>query len=136
MLIADGATDEDVTSGYAISGYQESVLSRFVRENGIKWEECYRTALIKERIKLVDPKVNSGMVTEEYKSILSNEIRTVNPNIIVPLSELSFNFVSNLSSIYKFRGSILPAVPILSTTAKVIPVLGVYPYINQDYKLN
>jgi DNA polymerase I-like protein with 3'-5' exonuclease and polymerase domains len=136
MLIADGCTDEDVSTGYAISGYQENVLKGFAIDNGIDWGQLYLTALIKERIKVVDPKSNIGLLTDEYKRILIDEIKTINPNILVPLSELSFNFVSNLSSIYKFRGSVLPAAPLVSTTAKVIPVLGIYPYINQDYKLN
>lgn len=134
MLIADGASDEDIASGYAISGYQESVLKDFCKDNKIRWDQTYRTALIKERIKLVDPKSNHDLVTDEYKRILTNELNTIKPNIIVPLSELSFNFTTNLSSIFKFRGSVLPSVNI--PQAKVIPILGVYPYINQDYKLN
>ena len=134
MLIADGASDEDVASGYAISGYQESVLKDFAKANGIKWEQTYRTCLIKERIKLVDPKSNYDLITDQYRRILTDELNTVKPNIIVPLSELSFNFTTNLSSIFKFRGSVLPSVNI--PQAKVIPILGVYPYINQDYKLN
>lgn len=136
MIVSDGASDEDIATGYAISGYAESILSKFARENGINWEECYRTAFIKERVKLIDPKVNFPLITDEYKEILANEIKTVNPNIVVPLSELSFNFLTGLSSIYKFRGSILPLRSEFATKAKVIPVLGIYPYINQDYKLN
>ena len=121
MLITDGASDEDVASGYAISGYQESVLKDFAKANGIKWEQTYRTCLIKERIKLVDPKSNYDLITDQYRRILTDELNTVKPNIIVPLSELSFNFTTNLSSIFKFRGSVLPSVNI--PQAKVIPIL-------------
>jgi DNA polymerase I-like protein with 3'-5' exonuclease and polymerase domains len=136
MFVSDGSSDEDIATGYAISGYQESIYSKFAKENGINWEECYRTSFIKERIKLVDPKSNEKLVSDEYKNILINEVKTVDPNIIVPLSELSFRFLTGLESIYKFRGSILPARPEIHRSAKVIPVLGVYPYLNQDYKLN
>lgn len=136
MIVSDGASDEDIATGYAISGYQESVLSKFAKENGINWEECYRTSFIKERIKLIDPKSNLPLVTDEYKAILVNEIKTVDPNIIVPLSELSFHFLTGLESIYKFRGSVLPPRPEISTKSKIIPILGVYPYLNQDFKLN
>lgn len=134
MLIVDGASDDDIASGYAISGYQEQILRGFCKDNGIKWEETYRTALIKERIRLIDPKSNFQLVTNDYKNILEQEIKNINPNIIVPLSELSFNFTTKLSSIYKFRGSVLPSVHL--SNSKVIPILGLYPYINQDYKLN
>ena len=136
MIIGDVGSDEDVTSGYAITGYQESILSKFAKENGLDWNSFYRTLLIKERGKLIEPKVNFPLLTDDYKRILSDEIRTVAPNVIVPLSELSFNFVANLTGIGKFRGSVLPPRGDLGTQAKIIPILGVYPYINQDYKLN
>lgn len=136
MLIADGGSDDDVASGYAISGYQESVIRGFCNENNIGWGSTYRTCFIKERIKLVEPKSNFPLITDEYKSILVDEIKTINPNIVVPLSELSFGFLCNLTGITKFRGSILPVRPDLGTKCKAIPTLGLYPYINQDFKTN
>ena len=134
MLVADGASDDDVASGYAISGYQENKLKEFAADNGIRWEsETYRTAFIKERIKLTEPKANYSLVNDQYKKILLDEIKVVDPNIIVPMSELSFNYLTNLSDINKFRGSLLPSV---HGRAKILPVLGIYPYLNQDFKMS
>lgn len=135
ILVSDGATDDDVASGYAITGYQESRLRELVGDS-FNWSQIYRTSLIKERINLNNIKLNQDLVTDQYKNILAEEVKSINPNIIVPMSELSFNFLANLNGIYKFRGSLLPCRPDLPTKSKILPVLGVYPYINQDYKLH
>ena len=66
MIIGDVGSDEDVTSGYAITGYQESILSKFAKENGLDWNSFYRTLLIKERGKLIEPKVNFPLLTDDY----------------------------------------------------------------------
>lgn len=132
MIVSDGASDDDIASGYAITGYQEERMRQLV---DFRWDESYRTALIKERINLNNVKQNEPLVTDQYKQILGNEIKTVNPNVIVPLSELSFNFVAGLTGIYKFRGSVLPARSEFPPNTKVIPVLGLYPYLNQDPKM-
>jgi len=137
MLIADGGSDEDITSGYAISGYQETVMARFCKENNINYQNStYRTAFIKDRVNLVKPKENVKLINDEYKKILLEEIKTVDPNILVPLGEHSFAFLTNLTGITKFRGSLLPARPEINPHIKVIPALGIYPYLNQDFKMN
>ena len=134
MLIADGGSEEDTQTGYALSGYNEKVLSNFLKSNGLNYNDSYRTILIKERINLAKPMANLPLVTEQYKKILADEIIQINPNIIVPLSELSFNFTTNLSGIRKFRGSVLPCKAEFGQK-RVIPILGNNPYINEDPKM-
>lgn len=135
ILIADGGSQHDVECGYALSGYDERVLRTLFRANSLSFDECYRTAFIKERINLKSPKDNFPLVTDQYKEVLINEIRSISPNILVPLSELSFEFLTNLKGIRKFRGSILPGRhDILNRPIRVIPILGVNPYINEDPK--
>ena len=136
MIIGDGATDDDIASGYALTGGCERTLRSFCSDNGMNLNEFYRTALIKDRINLNKPKMNISLITDQYKEILSNEIKLISPNVIVPLSELSFNFVTGLNGIMKFRGSVLPAkLDFTGRPIRVIPVLGPNPYLNQDIKM-
>lgn len=134
IFIADGATDEDLSSGYALSGRNERQLAGFCHANGINFQETYRTLLIKERVNLSKPMANLPLMTDQYKEILTNEIKHIKPNIIVPLSELSFNFSAGLSGIRKFRGSVLPSKTEFGQI-RVIPILGNNPYINEDPKV-
>lgn len=133
MLISDGATDDDMASGYAITGSNEKVLRGFAEAHNLRWAEFYRTMLIKDRINLSKPQVNAELVTDDYRRILKNEINTIKPNIIIPLSELSFNFVSGIQNIRKYRGSVLPAASgITDKPTRILPILGPNPYLNED----
>lgn len=85
--------------------------------------------------------INTRLVNEQSKFII-NEINDLNPNLLVPLGELSFNFLTGLRGITKFRGSVLQTTPLLNEPSyglkrqyKVLPVLGPYPYLNQNYKM-
>lgn len=134
MLIADGCTVEDVSKGKAITGYNEQIIRELCNKNHLNFNEFWKTALIKEKVNLIKPEANEEMVSEGYKMILTNEINEIQPNVIVPLSELSFRFVTGLKSIYKFRGSVLPTGNSnFKKQTRVIPVLGPNPYINSDY---
>lgn len=139
IFIADGATDYDVSCGYALSGDQENKLRSLCKGTHLKFDELYVTALIKEKINLKKPKENLPLLTEEYKGILLQEIRTIQPNVLVPLSELAFNFLTDLHDIRKFRGSILPANKNVQGdflhTLRVIPALGPNPYLYEDPKM-
>jgi len=136
MLIYDCGTDEDVASGQAITGYSDSTLTKLYKAVGIHDNDVYRTLLIKERGDLKDWKENIPLVTQQYKDVLKGEIQSIQPNIIVPLGELSFHYLTSLNGIFKFRGSILPALSDLtSKPTRVIPILGPNPYLNNDPKL-
>lgn len=136
MLVSDGGSVEDVASGYAITGYAENIYRGFSRANNLHLDEFWRTSLIKERINLSDWEANVPLVNDEYKKILENEIKEINPNVIVPLSELSFQFLTNLKGIHKFRGSVLPSRGDISNRLyRIIPILGVNPYLNNEPEL-
>lgn len=111
-----------------------SFIEQNCRANGIAVSEIYRTLLIKERGNLTKPEANQALLTVEYQKILREEIDAISPNVVVPLSELSFNFISGLKGIRKYRGSVIPT-PAGSRLIRCIPVLGLNPYINQDPKL-
>src|SRR5262245_21876244 len=96
MLVADGASDNDVSAGYALTGDQERTLRRVVSgaSHQLHFEEFWKTAYIKERINLKKPDLNRGLISQQYKEILVDEINEVRPNVVVPLSELSFEFLT------------------------------------------
>jgi len=133
-FIGDGCSDDDVHSGFCLTGQIERKFKEFCYEQGISFSDTYRTCLIKERINLMNPDANRSLVTPQFNEILTNELNTIGSNILVPTSELAFSFTTGLSGIRKFRGSVLPCVSSLGTK-RVIPVLGPYPYTNQDPKL-
>ena len=135
MLITDVASEHDVNAGYALTGYDETVLRRCFSASGLHFDEMWKTALIKERGNLKKPYENKSLLTDEYRGILANEIKTIRPNVICPLSELAFNYVTGLNGIRKYRGSVLPTLRFVSDKfQRAIPILGVNPYINEDPK--
>jgi uracil-DNA glycosylase family 4 len=136
MIVGDCGSEEDVSTGQAISGYTDSTISRLYRDMGIHDNDIYRTCYIKERGNQQKWEENIPLISNLYKDTLVAEIRRISPNIIVPLGELSFNFLTQQKGIYKFRGSILPCLSTIATTpTRVIPILGPTPYLNQDPKL-
>ena len=142
MILSDCGTQEDVASGYAFSGFNGNLLKGFARDNDLQWDHFWQTCLIKEKGNLVDDAANFGLLYKknhenvDYQEIIKNEIREINPNIIVPTGEVSFRYLSGLSGIRKYRGSVLPIQPTLSCgLRRLLPILGTNPFINQDYKL-
>lgn len=137
FLLADGGSDSDISTGFALSGDQERILRKLANAQNLHYDEFWRTALIKERINLKQPEFNAPLITDQYKQILTDEINTIAPNVIVPLSELSFNFLTGLKGIRKFRGSVLPistSLPLKNPQIRVIPTLGPNPYLYEDAK--
>lgn len=135
IFIGDGADDNDMASGRALSGHtEESFLRQGCHAHGLNFNECYRTLLIKERINLKNNEANRPLITDQYRNILKAEIQEISPNVIVPLSELSFEFVSGLTGIRKFRGSILPSL-VSNRIMRCVPILGPNPYLNEDPKM-
>ncbi len=139
MLVADGATDADIASGLALSGDAERKLSGFCRANNLHYGEFWKSALIKERINLKKPEENRDLLTQNYKNILLEEINEIKPNVLIPLSELAFSYLTGLTGIRKFRGSVLPPagnLQLYRPNVRVIPILGPNPYLYEDEKLN
>jgi DNA polymerase I-like protein with 3'-5' exonuclease and polymerase domains/uracil-DNA glycosylase len=152
FLIADYAQKADLETGALISGYQGEFLKKLAREAGLDYQAFYRTAILKQ----VPPKLKwekkkkpseiesaawliSEVVEKEgHDKIFQNELEELKPNLLVPLGELGFQFLTGLSDIRKFRGSVLPsnrAIGTRRTPLKVLPILGPYPYINQEPRL-
>jgi uracil-DNA glycosylase family 4 len=142
FFIADSPHGEDLRTEYALTGFTGNLLKEFLKEQSIHLDDHYRTCLIKEEL----PKGSSEdkeqtiikELTQKYSPILIDEINTLKPNLLVTLGELSFNYFTGFNNIRKFRGSVLPVsggFQIEKANTKVLPILGPYPYLNQEYRL-
>ena len=153
VFVADHAQGEDLKTGYSLSGYKEALLVKMCTEAGFDYNTTYRTTLIKDALpelvnfekggkgkkKLSDhetARLYLEQVVPNYTSVFINEIKTLKPNLIVPLGELAFQFTTGLEGIRKFRGSILKINPLLGIEkyTKILPAMGPFPYLYQDPK--
>lgn len=140
FFIADGPHGEDLKTDYALTGYSGDLLRSFCKEQGLYLDDMWRTCLVKEPLPKVDDKEQHKLHTlvDTYSRFLIEEINSLQPNLLVPLGEASFNYLTNLNNIRKFRGSVLPLTgnfQIQKLNTKVLPILGPYPYLNQEYRL-
>jgi hypothetical protein len=147
FLISDHAIGDDISKNYAISGYQHNVFEKYFKSANFNINQVWKTLLIKDHLECYDqkPKGKEAKIKKqleisnaimEYSPILLDEINTLKPNLLIPTGELSFNFLTGLNGIRKFRGSVLPCTLTgLNKATKVLPILGPYPYLNQDYKM-
>lgn len=147
FLVNDCGFSEDIDTNMAISGYQRQEFDKFFKEFDLSIDSFWRTCLIKQGVEEYNQKVKGvkaqkeknillNNLIDQYKDFLIDEIKDLKPNLIIPTGELGLNFFTGLSGIHKFRGSVLPTVlPGITNPTKVLPILGFYPYLNQDYKL-
>jgi uracil-DNA glycosylase family 4 len=143
MFVGDTPSEADEKAGFAFAGSEAGTIISLCNENGIKFEECYRTLLFKERLsyngkgkKKLTEAIGNAQRNRNYDEILLSEIQTLGPRVVVPLGELAFRYVSGEKSITKFRGSVLPLRGDLQAKTKnivrVIPTLGPK-YIYENY---
>lgn len=134
MFVEDSASEDDVSSGFAISGARETVLKVLLGDHKIKVNETYRTLYIKDKLSYggkakVKFREALAQATEgkNYDEILKKEIIEISPNVIVPLGNLSLRVIANESPVEKFRGSVLPLIEEIQReiphTVRVIPTL-------------
>lgn len=135
MIIADGGAPECIASNYALTGYSEILLSQIAGRN-LSIKDTYRTLLVKEKINAGEYEDYKSLIPQ-YGPILVEEINTINPNLIIPMGEGIFSFLTQLESIRKYRGSVLLSNPGcgLRRQFKVLPILGPNPYLNKEFKL-
>lgn len=154
----------DITSGLALSGYNESTLNQFLYPLKLNLKSCYRSLFIREKLKYsgTNPKKLREALTEVdyegYLDLLYEELKEVQPNIIVPLDDISlgavFPHINNIHKprgrkywIYCYRGSILPLradfTERLGKYIKIIPTLSPFQlqidwaarsYVGLDFK--
>lgn len=147
FFIADGPFGEDLRTGKALTGIAERSLRKFCQEADLHLDEFWRTCLIKNPEHKINydtkgkknntPIDQSLSVVPSFAPLLIDEIKQLDPYLLIPQGEISFRWLTGQKGIYKFRGSVLPSVVHeLGKQYKVLPILGQYPYLNQDYKYN
>lgn len=139
MFITDSAQSEDFKTNYALSGYSGTLLRGMCRSHGLDFDnQFWKTSLIKDVVPKAteDDETLLAAMVSNYSPLLVEEINALNPHLLIPLGELSFKFLTGISGIRKFRGSVVnPSALIgLHETRKVMPVLGPYPYLYQEYR--
>lgn len=136
FFIADGPFNRDNETGYAITGYGESEIRKLCAEQGFDLNQFWRSCLVKEELPQ-EPEAVAELV-EKYGPLLIQEINDLKPYLLIPLGELSFHYLTGLTSIRKFRGSILAPngnFQLAALNTKVLPILGPYPFLNKEHNL-
>jgi DNA polymerase I-like protein with 3'-5' exonuclease and polymerase domains len=115
----------DLTFGLALSGYNEVILNQYLYPLKLNLKNCYRSCFIKEKLEYSGTntkKLREALAKVDYEgylNILKEEIKEVNPNVIVPLDDISLAAVfPHINTLHKpkgrkywsycYRGSILP----------------------------
>lgn len=144
---------DDLLSGAALSGSIERTLNEFLKPEMLNLKECYRSVFIKEKLEYsgTNPKklyqALSKIDIKHYEEKLFEEIRDVNPTVIIPLDDIAlsavFPHINHIKKprnrkfwIYCYRGSVLSLredwQTQLNDTIRIIPVLGPQ-ILYQDY---
>ena len=114
MFIGEAPGAEEDKQGRPFVGRGGQLLRREIRRIGWKEDEVYITNIVKRR-----PPENRDPTPEEieaYRPYLKEQIRAINPELIVPLGRFSMNYF-------------LPEAKILRDQGKVFLLLGkkIYP---------
>lgn len=146
-------TNDDVTYGASLSGYSETTLSSLLKPYKIPISQVYRSSFIKEKIDYAgtNPKKLKRAIekieTSKYEELLFDELKSVNPNVIVPLDDIAlaavFPHINNIRKqkgrkywVSCYRGSVLPLrqdyQQHLPQLIRVIPSLSPL-ILNQDW---
>lgn len=139
FFIADAPTPQDFETNFALTGYTGNILREFCKEAHLNIDEHWRSCLIKEELPKDDNKehTKTRSLIKQYSPLLIEEINDLKPNLLIPLGELSFNYLTGLNGIRKFRGSVLPVsgeFNIQKQPTKVLPILGPV-ILNKEYKM-
>jgi DNA polymerase I-like protein with 3'-5' exonuclease and polymerase domains len=136
---------DDILNGIALVGSIEGTLNSYLRPHGINIKNCYRSTFIKEKlaysgtnIKLLKEALNN-VDLKYYEEVLLQELRDINPTVIIPLDDIAlgvvYPYISTISKprsrkywVYCYRGSVLPLradwILSLGSQIKVIPIVG------------
>lgn len=131
LFVADCGSKEDSQTGYALSGSAERMLRQLCNTIGLKLDTCYRTLLFKDHIVGLgfNPRRDKKYIDEyraanplNFEQLLKDEIKEVDPNVIVAMGNHSLRSLTGAYGIQKYRGSILSAS--LDRIYKVIPTFS------------
>lgn len=116
MIISDYPTKDELEQGKSLVGETGKSVERFLKQNKYSIDRCYKTAYIKTAIPGFGSKnkktkfeaLQAAREIDDWDKILLEEIRVINPNVILCLGELPLKFLTHEKNINRYRGSILP----------------------------
>lgn len=120
--------DEYLQSRISLESSVGKSVGHFLKPT--KLQEVYRTSFV--RTPIIDGNVKDKKIRKEayrnaialtdWTSMLSEELKYVDCNVIVPLGDLALEGLTGKRSVFKYRGSILQALPAFNKpNVKVIP---------------
>lgn len=122
MLIGESPGAEEERQGKPFVGPSGKLLNTCLEHAGLRRDDCYITNVVKMRPPNNDMKrlKEIGLSIEDFKDELQGEIKTVNPNVIVPLGNTALSAICGreYAAISKYRGSVIQDQ---TETWKVIP---------------
>lgn len=153
LFLGGYPTNEDIMSEKALSGSQSVTLDNMLRSQKLDMGMCYSSLFIRQAIGYAGSnpkKLYQALMQvdkEAYLDMLFEEIKSINPNVIVPLDDIALGAVYTHINLIKkpkgrryfincYRGSILPLREDwqvrLPSIIRVIPTLSPQ-LLNQDY---
>src|SRR3972149_4334305 len=124
MIIGEAPGEEEVRLGRPFIGASGQLLDYQLASVGINRIDCYITNVVKVRppANKLDRLGELGLQVRDYYPELYNEINSIRPNVIIALGNTPLEALTGLTSVTKYRGSILEGLPAIAGT-KVIPSL-------------
>jgi len=132
VLVSDYPTPAELANGRCLSGYMENYLRDMFKEAGIKWNDLYKTSIVKEKLKNPPKRGSRNQLKTLQDQVnwaeaikgLKKELLSIYPTVIVPLGSLSTGLFTGQFNVGQFKGSIMPALSSmgLSAKTKVIPI--------------
>jgi DNA polymerase len=103
MLVSDFPDDDEDKLGEGFVGQRGKLIDGILKEAGIDGgiKACYKTFAIKFHPPMGNLKLLHvyGRSVDEHKEQLVEEIRAINPVVIIPMGEIALNTVANLTKI-------------------------------------
>ncbi len=120
LLLGEAPGKDEDELGVPFVGGSGQLLTQFLVRAGINRNECYITNCVKYKPpgNKIDRLVEVGVNRLEEEQRTREEIEKINPNIIVPLGGVALQCIMGLTSITKYRGSVMEYKGM-----KVIPTL-------------
>lgn len=135
MIIGEAPGAKENKVGKPFVGKAGQTLDKMLNKAGLMRTQCYVTNVIKEQphsndatkfIKFKKSGVETTPDYDKYEQYLYDEIRDVNPNVIIALGKVALWAVARQEGITKWRGSVFESEvlrPDTMTGYKVIPTI-------------
>lgn len=142
FFLAGAPTLEDLRNGFALSGNSERTIMGYLGPHNIKLSSIFRSTILKSKMSYMGGKRSSRKEAasefdlEALYADVKEEIRDVNPSVIIPMDDIALECLvprtADMKTLPKgrsswvecFRGSIMPLRADWGINARVIPTFS------------